>query len=77
MKVKKVESFRMFYMTVETEQGNVRYKTDWTRVWQVMKNDGTWEKVNENTQELQKLLDDYFLNNSNCVDSYFLIDDEE
>ena len=58
MKVKEVTSTRTYYVTMETENGILQYRTDWTGSWEVQYGP-SWINVN-NTEELQKTLTEYW-----------------
>jgi hypothetical protein len=57
MKIKEVMSVRTYYVTMETVNGDVHYRTDWTGNWEFL-NGSTWETVKK-TKTLQKALTEY------------------
>lgn len=58
MKVKEVMSVRTYYVTMETENGILQYRTDWTGAWEFL-NDSIWETIDD-TEILQKTLTEYW-----------------
>ena len=59
MKVKEQQIVYTRYVTMETVNGDVHYRTDWTGVWEVLK-DERWEPVDD-TENLQNALTEYLL----------------
>lgn len=57
MKVKEQQTVYTRYVTMETVNGDVHYRTDWTGVWEVLK-DERWEPVDD-TENLQNALNEY------------------
>ena len=57
MKVKELQTVRTYYVTMETENGILQYRTDWTGAWEVQYGP-SWINVN-NTEELQEVLTEY------------------
>lgn len=62
MKVKDSMSVLTHYVTMETVNGDVQYRTDWAGNWEVVKDSGLpderWEFV-EDTEELQKAFNEH------------------
>lgn len=62
MQVKESMSVLTHYVTMETVNGDVQYRTDQTGNWEVVKDSGLpderWEFV-EDTEELQKVFNEY------------------
>jgi hypothetical protein len=58
MKVKEVMSVRTYYVTMETENGILQYRTDWTGSWEVQYGP-SWITVSD-TENPQKALTEYW-----------------